>query len=222
MVENTTRAFGCPLRYIQGYGEFSNLASYTAKFGRACFIIDGFLFEKLNERLKTVYKDGSGNFLSVCFKGECWDGEIERIAKIARGNGISVIVGVGGGKTLDTAKLCADELGLPVIIVPSSASNDAPVSEIAVLYTESGEYIGSRKLKRNAELVLVDSEIIAQSPRRLFIAGMGDASQLGLKPGQTKLPTLPITSVRDISAAKSAWPLQKHATRRSLMTVKKL
>jgi len=175
MVENTTRAFGCPLRYIQGYGEFSNLASYTAKFGRACFIIDGFLFEELNARLKAVYKDDSGNFLPVCFKGECWDGEIERTAKIARGNGISVIVGVGGGKTLDTAKLCADELGLPVIIVPSSASNDAPVSEIAVLYTESGEYIGSRKMKRNAELVLVDSEIIAKSPRRLFVAGMGDA-----------------------------------------------
>ncbi len=163
------------MRYIQGSVNSRNLASYTAKFGRACFIIDGFLFEELNARLKAVYKDDSGNFLPVCFKGECWDGEIERTAKIARGNGISVIVGVGGGKTLDTAQLCADELGLPVIIVPSSASNDAPVSEIAVLYTESGEYIGSRKMKRNAELVLVDSEIIAKSTPETLCSRNGDA-----------------------------------------------
>ena len=84
-------------------------------------------------------------------------------------------MGVGGGKTLDTAKVCADAMGLPVIIAPSSASTDAPVSEIAVLYTADGEYIGSRKMKRNADLVLVDSQIIAKAPRRLFVAGMGDA-----------------------------------------------
>lgn len=175
MADNSTRAFGCPLRYIQGRGEFNNLASYTEKLGKTCVIVDGFLFEEFDMRLKTIYQDRLGDYLSVCFKGECWDGEIERIRNIAKENGAAVIVGVGGGKTLDTAKLCADDLGIPVIIVPSSASNDAPVSEIAVIYTESGEYIGSKKMRRNAELVLVDSEIIAKSPRRLFIAGMGDA-----------------------------------------------
>ena len=175
MVNDTTRAFGCPLRYIQGFGEFDNLASYTAAYGKACIVIDGFLFDDLNARLRAIYESAEMGFLAASFKGECCDSEIARIAGIAGGNDVSVIVGVGGGKTLDTAKLCADVLGLPVIIVPSSASNDAPVSEIAVVYTESGEYIGSRKMKRNAELVLVDSEIIAKSPRRLFVAGMGDA-----------------------------------------------
>lgn len=146
---------------------------HTAPYGKACVLIDGFLYPELNARLEKAY--GKTGFMSVKFNGECCEDEIKRICNIVGDYGGEVFVGVGGGKTLDTAKLCADAVRSPLIIVPSSASTDAPVSEIAVLYTPEGEYIGSRKLKKNADLVLVDSEIIAKSPRRLFVAGMGDA-----------------------------------------------
>ncbi len=175
MLSSTTRAFGSPLRYVQGQGEFGRLPLYTAPYGNACVIIDGFLYQDLNARLEKAYAESGAKFVSISFNGECCDEEVERIGKIAKENGAAVIVGAGGGKTMDTAKICADEMGLPVIIAPSSASTDAPVSEIAVVYTPNGEYIGSRKMKKNADLVLVDTEIIVKAPRRLFVAGMGDA-----------------------------------------------
>lgn len=175
MLSSTTRAFGSPLRYVQGQGEFGRLPLYTAPYGNACVIIDGFLYQDLNARLEKAYAESDAKFVSISFNGECCEEEVERIAKIARENGAAVIVGAGGGKTMDTAKICADEMGLPVIIAPSSASTDAPVSEIAVVYKPDGEYIGSRKMKKNADLVLVDTEIILKAPRRLFVAGMGDA-----------------------------------------------
>ena len=175
MLSSTTRAFGSPLRYVQGQGEFGRLPLYTAPYGNACVIIDGFLYQDLNARLEKAYAESGAKFVSISFNGECCEEEVERIAKIARENGAAVIVGAGGGKTMDTAKICADEMGLPVIIAPSSASTDAPVSEIAVVYKPDGEYIGSRKMKKNADLVLVDTEIIVKAPRRLFVAGMGDA-----------------------------------------------
>lgn len=175
MLSSTTRAFGSPLRYVQGQGEFDRLPLYTAPYGNACVIIDGFLYQDLNARLEKAYAESDAKFVSISFNGECCEEEVERIAKIARENGAAVIVGAGGGKTMDTAKICADEMGLPVIIAPSSASTDAPVSEIAVVYKPDGEYIGSRKMKKNADLVLVDTEIIVKAPRRLFVAGMGDA-----------------------------------------------
>ena len=175
MLSSTTRAFGSPLRYVQGQGEFGRLPLYTAPYGNACVIIDGFLYQDLNARLEKAYAESDAKFVSISFNGECCDEEVERIGKIARENGAAVIVGAGGGKTMDTAKICADEMGLPVIIAPSSASTDAPVSEIAVVYKPDGEYIGSRKMKKNADLVLVDTEIIVKAPRRLFVAGMGDA-----------------------------------------------
>lgn len=175
MLSSTTRAFGSPLRYVQGHGEFGRLPLYTAPYGNACVIIDGFLYQDLNARLEKAYAESDAKFVSISFNGECCEEEVERIGKIARENGAAVIVGAGGGKTMDTAKICADEMGLPVIIAPSSASTDAPVSEIAVVYKPDGEYIGSRKMKKNADLVLVDTEIIVKAPRRLFVAGMGDA-----------------------------------------------
>ena len=175
MLSSTTRAFGSPLRYVQGQGEFGRLPLYTAPYGNACVIIDGFLYQDLNARLEKAYAESDAKFVSISFNGECCEAEVERIGKIARENGAAVIVGAGGGKTMDTAKICADEMGLPVIIAPSSASTDAPVSEIAVVYKPDGEYIGSRKMKKNADLVLVDTEIIVKAPRRLFVAGMGDA-----------------------------------------------
>jgi len=175
MDHSTARAFGSPLRYIQGPGEFERLPDYTGTYGKACILIDHFLYPDLNARLERAYREYGHDYIAVCFEGECCEKLIDDAVRIAAEHQAAVIVGVGGGKTLDAAKLCADKMALPVIIVTSSASTDAPVSEIAVLYTEDGEYVGSRKMKRNAELVLVDSEIIIRAPRRLFVAGMGDA-----------------------------------------------
>jgi len=170
-----TRAFGSPLRYIQGPGEFDHLPDFTSAFGEACILIDQFLFSELKVRLEKIYERCESEFIAVSFAGECCEEAVESIKAIAGEHKISVIVGIGGGKTMDVAKLCSAAMGLSLIIVPTSASTDAPVSEIAVLYTRDGEYIGSRKMKRNADLVLVDSEIIIKAPRRLFVAGMGDA-----------------------------------------------
>lgn len=175
MVNSAARAFGGPLRYIQGPGEFDCLLEYTGKYGKACILIDSFLYSELTSKLEKACERTESGFVTVSFQGECCDDEVERVKKLAKEHNAAVIAGVGGGKVLDVVKLCADALELPAIIVPSAASTDAPVSEIAVLYTNTGEYIGSRKIRRNADLVLVDSSIIVKAPKRLFVAGIGDA-----------------------------------------------
>ena len=86
-----------------------------------------------------------------------------------------VIVGAGGGKVLDTARAVAADLGLPVVNCPTVASSDAPCSALSVLYTEEGVFQEYRFYRKNPELVLVDTEVIAQGPPRLLVAGMGDA-----------------------------------------------
>lgn len=175
-VTSTTRAFGCPGKYIQGPGEFGKLESYTSQYGkRVVFLIDAFLFKELDARLAAIYAGSDSVFKSISFGGECCREEIDRV-KIEVGNfEADVVVGVGGGKTMDTAKMTANELDLKLVIAPTSASTDAPTSALAVMYTQDGVYIGSVRFKQHTPLVLMDTEIIAKAPVRLFVAGMGDA-----------------------------------------------
>jgi glycerol dehydrogenase len=86
-----------------------------------------------------------------------------------------VIIAAGGGKALDAGRAAAPDLGLPVVNCPTIASSDAPCSALSVIYTEEGAFQQYRIYGRNPDLVLVDTEVIARSPARLLVAGMGDA-----------------------------------------------
>ncbi|XCP85423.1 glycerol dehydrogenase [Roseburia hominis] len=176
MAETRTRAFACPSKYFQGIGEFDLLENYTSMFGaKAFFTIDGFLYEGLKERLQKAFENTESSFEAIKFGGECSYAEVDRtIAEFEKAKA-QVLVGVGGGKTLDTAKAAADKMEVPVIIVPTSASCDAPCSAMSVMYTDTGEYIHNIRHKRNPEIVLVDTDIVTKAPVRLFVSGMGDA-----------------------------------------------
>jgi glycerol dehydrogenase len=109
------------------------------------------------------------------FGGECSLAEIERIKQSALAHQARVVVGAGGGKVLDAARAAATDLQLPVVNCPTVASSDAPCSALSVIYTDEGVVVGSRIYRKNPELVLVDTQVVAQSPPRLLVAGMGDA-----------------------------------------------
>lgn len=109
------------------------------------------------------------------FGGECTDAEIARIADAARTLGAGTIVGAGGGKVLDAGRAAADTLGLHVVNCPTVASSDAPCSALSVTYTEQGTVQGYLVYRRNPDLVLVDTAVIARGPARLLVSGMGDA-----------------------------------------------
>lgn len=175
-VSSTARAFAGPAKYIQGPGEFDNLQSHTTVFGkRALALIDGFLFDSLAKRLEVVYGGSGEECRALRFGGECCEEEWRRLEEEVKRFGADAVVGVGGGKTIDTIKIVANNLGLPLVVVPTSASTDAPTSAMSVIYTKDGVYLGNVRHKRHADLVLMDSSVIAKAPIRLFVAGMGDA-----------------------------------------------
>jgi len=96
------------------------------------------------------------------------------VAEAASDAGADAIVGIGGGKTMDTAKSVAHPAGLPLVIVPTIASTDAPTSAVAVVYTEEGEFHEYRFFGRNPDAVIVDTSVIAGAPVRFLVAGIGD------------------------------------------------
>lgn len=157
-----------PGQYIQGAGAIRCLPEITAHYGdRPCLVATKSMVAMMREVT-------AGQALVGQFSGECSDQEIRRIMDLARGQASTALVAVGGGKVIDSCKIAADQLDIPVIVVPTIASTDAPCSGCAVVYTESGVFQAVHYQKRNPDVVLVDTELIARAPLRFLISGMGD------------------------------------------------
>lgn len=169
-------AYGGPGKYIQRAGEISRLATHVAPLGRRVLVvIDGFLHDSLAPVVKQSLEDAGLLATTTRFGGECCMSEIERISELARQADSDVLVGVGGGKTIDATKLAATSVNARVVIAPTIASTDAPCSAVTVCYTVEGVYEKSISLPRNPDLVVVDTEIIIKAPVRYLVAGIGDA-----------------------------------------------
>lgn len=164
-----------PGRYVQGASSLNRLGQEIGRLGdQALFILDSFVQENLMERFQTnVEQEVDTNFQP--FTGECSEEEIQRLVKLGQDVQTNVIVGIGGGKTLDTAKAVAHYLKTPTVIVPTIASTDAPCSALSVIYTPDGQFDKYLFLTRNPDLVLVDTQVIAEAPARFLVSGIGDA-----------------------------------------------
>lgn len=162
-----------PTRYIQGPGAIHTLPEWILKLGSNALIISG--RKSADTFLPGLIQRIPGVVHIERFRGECTRKEIERIRTLAGNAGCDVVVALGGGKVIDTGKAVAMELDAKIIIAPTIASNDAPCSAISIVYNDNGIFESVIHLKRNPDLVLVDSEIISHAPVRLLIAGMGDA-----------------------------------------------
>ena len=167
------RTIIAPSRYIQAPGAISELRRYTESLGSKPFIISSTGGIKRTKTSVTASFGPDVHFEE--FNGECSKVEIGRLRERAASVSADMVVGIGGGKTLDTAKAVAHYSGLPVVIVPTIASTDAPCSALSVIYTSEGEFEEYLFLPKNPELVLMDSRIIVNAPSRLLVAGMGDA-----------------------------------------------
>ncbi len=170
--------FSSPSRYTQGRNATASLAREMKTLGLdppALIVAGGSAVRLLSQVWERTFAEAGFRYSVDAFGGECSSAEIERVSASARHSLAKVIVGAGGGKVLDTARAVASGLGLPVVNCPTVASSDAPCSALSVIYTEEGVFQEYRIYGRNPDLVLVDTEVIAQGPQRLLVAGMGDA-----------------------------------------------
>jgi len=168
--------FIAPSKYVQGANELKNLASYLSPLGKKalCLISESGL-KRSQQMLDASFAGTDVTPIYEIFNHECSKNEINRIMQICTEKKIEVIVGIGGGKTHDTAKAVSYYKELPVVIVPTIASTDAPCSALSVIYSDEGVFEEYLFLKQNPNLVLVDTAVVAKSPTRLLVAGMGDA-----------------------------------------------
>lgn len=165
---------GSPSKYIQGENAINEVAKYSLMYGKnPMILIDGFLFDDLKGKIQEVFKNEKVSFEK--FNAECTTNEINRLVEQAHKENNEVIVCVGGGKTIDTGKAVAFTAKKPCIVCPTSASTNAPYSALSVVYKEDHSFDKYLILDKNPDIVLADTNLIVKAPKRLFVAGMGDA-----------------------------------------------
>ena len=159
-----------PGKYVQGAGEILSLADDYVELGskKAYIIASSHVASNYHQQIVSGFEKKNIPFEMAVFGGECSCSEIDKHCKNL-GNG-DVIIGMGGGKVLDTAKAVAFYARMPVIIMPTVASNDAPCSRLSVIYKDNGEFESYLPLNKNPDMV-----IVAEAPTRFLAAGIGGA-----------------------------------------------
>ena len=170
-----TQIFGAPGKYIQGYDELYNIKNHISYMGRKFLLLAS--KNRMND-LGEVIRESLGEnheIVPVVFEGESSWKQVSHVAEIGEAEAVDAIIGMGGGKVIDTAKTAADRLGVPLTVIPTIAASDASTGSLAVIYNEDGSLDQEVHFAKNPDIVLVDTHVIINAPTRFLVAGMGDA-----------------------------------------------
>ena len=95
---------------------------------------------------------------------------IKEIEKNIRKNKTNLLIGVGGGRSVDIAKMIAFNLDKPFVSIPTSASHDGIASPFVSVKGEK-----PHSMVATAPLgVFVDVDVIKRAPKKLLASGCGD------------------------------------------------
>jgi glycerol dehydrogenase len=208
--EHPIRTVISPGRYVQGKGAIHQVGSYLAAIGSTpLFVADDLVWGLVGHDVEASVKAAGLPFARETFGGVPSAAEVDRLVGVIRDAGADVVVAVGGGSAIDAVKASGHLAGVRWANCPTVASTDAPTSALSVIYTESGEFEEYRFFPRNPDLVLVDSQIVANAPVSLLVAGVGDALATWLEARATArsgsttmaggLPTLTGTALAQLS-----------------------
>lgn len=207
---SSLRTIISPSRYVQGRGALAQLGEYLTPLGGTPLLVaDDFVQGVVTHDVEASLSAAGLTVVWDTFGGVPTAAEVDRLVGVIREKGIDVVVGIGGGSTIDAVKAAGFLAEIRWVSVPTVASTDAPTSALSVIYTASGEFEEYRFFPRNPDLVLVDTQLVANAPAAFLAAGVGDALATWLEARATRaahaatmaggLPTLTGTALAQLS-----------------------
>jgi glycerol dehydrogenase-like iron-containing ADH family enzyme len=165
-----------PVQYISGPDILGDCGRFIVKWGKNVLVSGGTrALHSVEPQLFQALTAAGITYEKNLFSGECSDENIAILVQKVHIGRLDAIIGVGGGKSLDTAKRAAEICGVPVICIPTIAATCAAASVLAVIYTTEGVHQKDHYLEANPNLVLVDTEVIAKAPVEYFESGILDS-----------------------------------------------
>ncbi len=160
-----------PKLVLIGYGVIEELREVIERLGASgtALVVSGpNVKAKLEGRIEGAL-EGYGHEWFVVDRASM--DRVELGLGLAKGIGAGLVIGFGGGKSIDTAKLIAYKLKLPFVSIPTSASHDGMASPFASVKDGGRPY---SMVTKPPACVISDIEIIASAPPRFIRSGCGD------------------------------------------------
>ena len=164
-------------RYIQEPGACRFLAGELKLISaKKAYIMGGRrALEAALARMEESLKAGSIDYHVAVFEGYCTYGNARAHADAALAAGCDVIIGVGGGKCMDAAKAAGKMIGLPLGNIPTQMATCVACTNMAIMYEDSGAFIGPLYPDLPIAFVLADTELLVREPPRYLASGIADA-----------------------------------------------
>ena len=207
-----------PARVLRGENCLTDSGKEIAKLGFRPLVVGGNQTLKvIKSSLQSVLDQEKlvGHFAS--YSPDCAESSLVRLKDAVQNHQADFIIGVGGGKALDTAKLLAHQCNLPIVVIPTSGATCAAWTALSNIYSEAGAFQYDVSLANCPELLILDYGLVRTAPKRTLVAGIGDAIakwyEASVSSGESTA-TLLISAVqqarilRDILFQKSAIALE--------------
>jgi glycerol dehydrogenase-like iron-containing ADH family enzyme len=163
-----------PARVLRGQHALKDAIDCILRLGQRPLIIGGEQSLKLSQ-LQILFDRPELAIDSVKYTPDCCESSLDRLIQATSAHQADLIVGIGGGKCLDTAKLLAHRCQLPVVTIPTSGATCAAWTALSNIYSESGAFLSDVSLDKCPDLLILDYSIVATAPQRMLVAGIGDA-----------------------------------------------
>ncbi len=169
-----THIIDIPKKVVVGYGVIEEAGKFFREVypreNRALIVLGPRIYDLYFSRLKGSL-EAVGIEVDYIIVREASVEEAEKVAVTAREAGAEVIVGFGGGRSIDLAKYASKNSGVGFVSLPTVASHDGITSPFASL---RGFNKPMSVPAKSPDLILIDVSIVASAPRRYNMAGFGD------------------------------------------------
>lgn len=160
--------------YTIGKNAYDAIGSVCGKLGKNVLIIGGKTALSVTETKLKKAMEKFNVIDAVVYGTECTMNVINGLYRAYSDADVDFVIGVGGGKAVDTAKYTARLLEVPFVSVPTLASNCAASSALSVVYNDNHVFEALVHHSRPAYHCFIDTDIILNSPCEFIRAGIGD------------------------------------------------
>jgi glycerol dehydrogenase-like iron-containing ADH family enzyme len=165
-----------PAIVLRGIHAIAQAGEAIAKLGKRPLLVGGDRSLSVTQTsLEPVLEQHNLKFASASYAPDCSETSLGKLREKANTHQADLIIGIGGGKALDTAKLLAHQCKLPIATIPTSGATCAAWTALSNVYSDEGAFLYDVPLAKCPDLLILDYNLIQTAPQRTLVAGIGDA-----------------------------------------------